>query len=79
MDNAISTFDAYQQATARFMQEGVDACVAHCVTSYEHKELSLTEKNCVNTCYKKQVEIADRVASMMTGKWRVTSLLFVCP
>jgi hypothetical protein len=55
-------------ATARFFNDAASECYTHCVKDYENKEMSLTEKNCVNTCYKKQMIIVGAVENLMIDK-----------
>ena len=43
------------QAETKYFFETSSTCFDHCVKSFENKELSLTEKNCVNQCFTKQM------------------------
>lgn len=68
MDQPTSAYDAWRQGMSRFFVDTASECVTHCVSDYSNKELTLTEKNCVNTCYRKQMQICEAVGQMMQGQ-----------
>jgi hypothetical protein len=68
MDCPTTPLEAYRMATSRFFNDAASECYTHCVKDYESKEMSLTEKNCVNTCYKKQMVIVGAVENLMISK-----------
>ncbi len=68
MDSPQTPQDAYKFALTRFFNDSASECFNHCVKDYESKELSLTEKKCVNTCYKKQMIRIEEVAAQMVNK-----------
>jgi hypothetical protein len=68
MDCPTTTQEAFSMATKRFFNDAASECYTHCVKDFLNKEMNLSEKNCVNTCYKKQMIIYDNVEDLMINK-----------
>jgi hypothetical protein len=49
-------FIDFQSSTKYFFDTSA-TCFDHCIKGFENKELSLTEKNCVNQCFTKQMVV----------------------
>ena len=57
MDSAQSQKFIDFQASTRFFFDTSAACFDHCVKSFKSKELDMNEKECVNTCFTKQMVV----------------------
>lgn len=45
------------QASAKYFFDTASQCFEHCVKGFESKELDAKERNCVNTCFTKQMVV----------------------
>jgi len=45
------------QASSKFFFDSASQCFDHCIKSFDAKELSAPEKNCVNQCFTKQMVV----------------------
>ena len=45
------------QASTRFFFDTSAQCFDHCVKSFNSKELDMNEKECVNSCFTKQMVV----------------------
>ena len=45
------------QASTRFFFDTSSACFDHCVKTFNQKELDMNEKECVNSCFTKQMVV----------------------
>ena len=54
------------QASAKYFFDTSAQCFDHCIKNYDSKELSSTEKNCVNTCFTKQMVVYGSLVSNLS-------------
>ena len=57
MDSAANQRFVDFQASTRFFFDASSQCFDHCVKSFKQKELDMNEKECVNSCFTKQMVV----------------------
>ena len=57
MDSAANAKFVDFQASTRFFFDTSAQCFDHCVKSFKSKELDMNEKECVNSCFTKQMMV----------------------
>lgn len=45
------------QASTKYFFDTAGQCFDHCIKNFEQKDLTAVEKNCVNTCFTKQMVV----------------------
>ena len=65
MDSAAQARFTDFQAKTRFFFDTSEQCFDHCVKSFSSKELDMTEKECVNNCFTKQMVVFGSLCQMI--------------
>ena len=69
MDNRATTPELQlQQTSLRFYYDSVLKCNTHCVKNYTSKNMSDEERECVSTCYSKQMALNKSVNTQIGYK-----------
>lgn len=58
------------QTTERYLFEAASECNDHCVKSFDSKDLLLSEKNCIQACFSKQMIVLNSLSANLSSKRR---------
>ena len=65
MDATANTRFVDFQASTRFFFDTSAQCFDHCVKNFDAKELDMNEKECVNSCFTKQMVVYSQLVQSM--------------
>ena len=58
------------QSNSKYFFDSAGHCFDHCVKAFDSKELSASEKSCVNTCFSKQMIIYGNLVKLNQANLR---------
>ena len=59
------------QASTRFFFDTSAQCFDHCVKSFQAKELDMNEKECVNSCFTKQMVVYGQLVQAIESSQKI--------
>ncbi len=58
------------ETTQKYLFEAAAECNEHCVKSFDSKDLVLSEKNCIQACFSKQMIVINSLSANLSSKRR---------